>query len=183
MTSRKHPPQPYWNRFWQAAHAWSSFQHVREICDYILSHQIQPEDTIYYPLVTAISVLYMRPFKRSTGIERLSVQFVPKKSQKLHDLLESVRDQTIAHVDARSFEFKGLPANNVKLIIRDGQVRLEPHGVKFKLTLISEIRQLATAVEKRMHKHTNKLVSQYPNEAPDDGEYLIDLTTESLRRL
>ena len=184
MTSRKHPPQPYWNRFWKAAHAWSSFQHVREICDYILSHQIQPEDTVYYPLVTAISVLYMRPFKPSKGIGSLSaLQFVPKKFQKLHDLLESVRDQTTAHVDARSFELKGLPANNVKLIIRDGQVRLEPHGVKFKLTLISEIRELATALEKRMHEHTNKLVSQYPNEAPDDGEYLIDLTTESLRRL
>jgi hypothetical protein len=55
--------------------------------------------------------------------------------------------------------------------------------VKFKLTLISEIRELATALEKRMHEHTNKLVSQYPNEAPDDGEYLIDLIAESLRRL
>jgi hypothetical protein len=153
------------------------------VCDYILSRRIQPEDTIYYPLVTAISLLYMRPFKRSRGIEPLSVQFVPKKFQMLHKLLESVRDETIAHVDARSFEFKGLPANNVKLIIRDGQIRLEPHGVKFKLTLISEIRQLVAALEKRMHEHSNKLVSQYPNKAPDDGEYLIDLTAESLRRL
>lgn len=184
MTSRKHPPQPYWNRFWRAAYAWSSFQHVKDVCDYILSHKIQPEDKIYYPLVAAICVFYARPFKRSKGIERLSaVQFVPKKFQMLHKLLESVRDETIAHVDARSFQFKGLPANNVRIIIRDRQPLLLPHGVKFKATLIPEIRELATALEKRMHEHSNKLVSEYPHDAPDDGEYLIDLDTKSLRRL
>jgi len=184
MTSRKHPPQPYWNRFWRAAYAWSSFQHVRDVCDYILRHKIQPEDGIYYPLVAAICVFYARPFKNSKGIERLSsAQFVPKKFRMLHKLLESVRDETIAHVDPRSFQFKGLPANNVRIIIRDGQPRLEPHAVKFNATLIPEIRELATALEKRMHEYSNKLTSEYPYEAPADGEYLIDLDTKSLRRL
>jgi hypothetical protein len=181
MASRKHAPHLYWNRFWKAAYAWSSFQHVRETCDYILSQKIQPEDTIYYPLVTAICVLYARPFKRSRGIEPLSVQFVPKKFQRLHKLLESVRDETVAHVDTRSFKFQGLPANHVRLIIRGGGVLLEPHGVKFKLSLIPEIRELVNALEKRMHEHTNKLVGQYQNDAPDDGEYLIDLTAGSLQ--
>jgi hypothetical protein len=57
------------------------------------------------------------------------------------------------------------------------------HSVKFKLELISEIRDLAIALEKRMHEHSNKLASEYPNEVPDDGEYMIDLITGSLRRL
>jgi hypothetical protein len=55
--------------------------------------------------------------------------------------------------------------------------------VNFKATLIPEIRELAIALEKQMHEHSNKLVSEYPHEAPDDGEYLIDLDTKSLRRL
>ena len=179
MTSRKHPPQPYWNRFWRAAYAWSSFQHVRDVCDYILSHKIQPEDKIYHALVAAICVFYTRPFKHSKGIERLSLQFVPKKFQKLHKLLESVRDQTIAHIDARSFQFKGGPANNVRVIIRERQPLLLPHGVNFKATLIPEIRELAIALEKQMHEHSNKLVSEYPHEARDDGEYLIDLDNKN----
>jgi hypothetical protein len=182
MTSRKHAPHPYWNRLWRAAYAWSSFQNVRETCDYILSQKIQPEDTIYYPLVAAICVLYVRPFKRSKGIEPLSMhQFVPKKFQKLHKLLESLRDETVAHTDTGSFAFKGLPANHVRLIIRERGVLLEPHGVKFKLSLISEIRELVSALEKRMHEHSNKIVSDYQNDAPDDGEYLIDLTAGSLQ--
>src|SRR6266404_7077832 len=124
MSSRKHPPHRYENRLWKAGYAWTSFQYVTDICDYILSHQIQPADAIYYPLVTAICVLYARPFKRSRGIERLTLQFVPKPSHGLHNQLILLRDQAIAHVDALGARFQGLPANNVRLIVRGGQVRL-----------------------------------------------------------
>ena len=71
----------------------------------------------------------------------------------------------------------------MRVIIRERQPLLLPHGVNFKATLIPEIRELAIALEKQMHEHSNKLVSEYPHEAPDDGEYLIDLDTKSLRRL
>jgi len=141
MASRKHAPHRYENRLWKAASAWSSFQDVRDVCDYILNERIQPDATIYYSLVTAICVFYARPFKRSRGIESLTVQFVPKKFRDLHRFLILTRDQTAAHVDARSLLFQGLPANNVRLIVRDGQVQLEVHRVKFKLTTISQIRE------------------------------------------
>ena len=55
--------------------------------------------------------------------------------------------------------------------------------MKFNATLIPEIRELATALEKRMREYSNKLASEYPYEAPADGEYLMDLDTKSLRRL
>ena len=162
MSSRKHPPQRYENCLWKAAYAWTSFQYVRDVCDYILNKQIQPEATIYYPLVAAICALYARPFKPSKGIESLTVQFVPKEFHDLHHQLILLRDQTVAHVDARSAPFQGLPANNVRLIIRDRQVRLDVHAPKFKLTTISQIRELASALVKRMLEYTNELVSQYP---------------------
>ena len=75
MASRKHPTQRYHKRLWEAAAAWSSFQDVLDICDYILNERIQPSAPIHYSLVTAICVLYRRPFKRSRGIESLSVEF------------------------------------------------------------------------------------------------------------
>ena len=183
MGSRKHPPHRYENRLWKAGYAWTSFHYVNDICDYILSEQIQPQATIYYPLVTASCVLYGRPFKRSRGIESLTLQFVPKKFRFLHKQLILLRDQTLAHVDARSALFQGLPANNVRLIVRDREVRLGVQELKFKVTTISEIRELANALVKRMLEYSNKLGSQYPNDVPDDGEYLIDLTTGTFRPL
>jgi hypothetical protein len=115
---------------------------VKEICDYILSEHIHPDAPIYYPLVTAICVLYARPFKPSRGIESLSVQFIPKKFRELHRQLILVRDQTAAHVDARGARFHGRPANNVRLIVRDGQIQFEVHRVKFNLMAISQIHEL-----------------------------------------
>ena len=55
--------------------------------------------------------------------------------------------------------------------------------MKFKIATISEIRDLASALVKRMLEHTNKVASEYPNDVPEDGDYLIDLTTGTLRRL
>jgi len=34
-----------------------------------------------------------------------------------------------------------------------------------------------------MVEHINTLARQLPDDVPDDGEYLIDLTTKTLRRL
>jgi hypothetical protein len=99
---------------------------------------------------------------------------VPRRFHGLHRQLILLRDQTVAHVDAQGALYRGLPANNVRLIVHDGQVRLGIQEVKFKLTAISEVRELANVLVKRMLEHTNKLVSKYPNDAPEEGEYLID---------
>ena len=183
MAGRKSPPHPYHNRLWIAGYAWTSFQNVRNACEYILDNRIQPNDAIYYALVTAICVLYVRPFKPSKGIESLTVQFVPKKFHHLHHELILVRDQTVAHIDARGAFYQGLHANNVRLIFHKGQVALGVNEVRFNPTAISQIRELADALVKRMLERINGLARQYPDDAPDDGEYLIDLTTKTLRRL
>jgi hypothetical protein len=156
---------------------------VKDVCDYILSEHIQPEATIYYPLVTAICVLYARPFKRSKGIESLTLQFVPKKFHHLHDQLILMRDQTIAHADTRGAQFQGLPANNVRFIVRGNQVALGVNQLKFKTTTILQVRELASALVKRMLEYITTLARHYPNDVPDDGEYLIDLATGTFRRL
>jgi hypothetical protein len=182
MASSKHAPHRDESRLWKAASAWTSFQHVRDTCDYILHEQIQPDDLIYHSLITAICVFYARPFKRSKGVESLTVQFVPKKFRPLHQLLILVRDQTAAHVDAQTkLLHHGQAANRVRLIVRNRQVRLDVHYVGFKLDTISEICHLANDLIKRMLDYTNKIVQEYPSDV-EDGEYLIDLTTRTFRR-
>jgi hypothetical protein len=178
VASRKHPPHPPHNRLWKAGYAWISFQHVTDVCDYILTEHIEPEAKIYYPLVTAISVLYARPFKRSKGIESLTLQFVPRKFLHLHRQLILVRDQTSAHVDAKGPLFAGRPANNVQFFVRNGgsRVALGMNQVKFNTTAILQIRDLASTLAKRTLEYIRKVASQYPEDIPD-GDYEIDLTT------
>jgi hypothetical protein len=186
MTSRKHSPEPHENRLWKAGYAWSSFQGVMDVCDYILKEGIQPAANIYYPLYATITMLYARPFKHSKGIESLTMQFVPRKFLKLHKQLILVRDQTSAHSDAskNTARFKGLPANDVRLFVRNGgnEVALGMNQVTFKTTAILEIRDLASALAKRMLEYIRNVASQYPDDIPD-GEYRIDLTTGTYRRL
>jgi hypothetical protein len=185
VTSRKHPPHPFQNRLWKAGYAWLSFQYVVDLCDHILSEGIQPDAPIYYPLVTAIIVLYARPFKHSKGIESLTLQFVPKEFHNLHHQLILLRDKTTAHVDARSVSLQGLPANNVVLSVREhgNRIRLAVQQVKFKTLAIPQIRGLATALVKRMLGYIKNVANENPNNVPDDGDYLIDLTIKTFRRL
>jgi hypothetical protein len=185
MTSRKHPPHPFQNRLWKAGYAWLSFQYVVDLCDHILSEGIQPDAPIYYPLVTAISVLYARPFKHSKGIESLTLQFVPKQFHDLHDKLILFRDRVTAHVDAQNIFFQGRPANEVVLKVCEhgNRIALAVQQVKFKTPAISEIRELATGLVDRMLDYIKNSADKYPNDVPDDGEYLIDLATKAFRRL
>jgi hypothetical protein len=109
---------------------------------------------------------------------------VPKKFHHLHNQLILLRDKATAHVDARNVFFQGLPANNVVLEMRDhgNRIRLGVQQVKFNTLAISQIRDLATALVKRMLDYIKSVATDYPNNFPDDGEYLIDLTTGTFRR-
>jgi len=77
---------------------------------------------------------------------------------------------------------KGFP-QNVRLIVRGSQIALGMNQVKFKTTTISQIRELAGALVKRMLEYVQKVAREYPNDVSDDGEYLIDLAKGTFRRL
>ncbi len=94
-----------------------------------------------------------------------------------------MRDQTIAHVDTRGAHFQGLPANNVRLIVRGTQVALGVQQLKFRTTTISAIRELANTLVERILEYVQKLARENPNDVLDDGAYMIDLATRTFRRL
>ena len=71
-----------------------------------------------------------------------------------------LRDQTIAHVDARgALYLKDFPVNNVRLIVRDHghKIALAVQQLKFTAFAISEIRDLAGALVKRVLDSSRKL--------------------------
>ena len=119
------------------------------------------------------------------GIESLTDQFVPKKYHHLHKQLITLRDKTTAHVDARNVFFQDSPANNVVLIVREhgNRLKLAVQQAKLKPSAIKQIRERASGLVDRMLKYITEVADKFPNNVPDDGEYLIDLATRTLRRL
>ena len=67
--------------------------------------------------------------------------------------------------------------------MRDGQIQFEVHRVKFNLTAISQIRELASALINRTLDHLKKLLEKHPDGLSDNSEYLIDLITGNFERL
>jgi hypothetical protein len=71
----------------------------------------------------------------------------------------------------------------VQLFVGNGgnQIALGMNQVKFKTAAILEIRELASALAKRMLEYIRDVVSEHPDDIPD-GEYQIDLATGTFRR-
>jgi hypothetical protein len=176
------PAEKSHHMLWRVGYAWTSFEYVRDTCDYIIKHDLQPNDEIYYSLMVAICVLYGRPFTRSRGgIQRLSADIVPRKFAQLHSQIMLVRHQIAAHTDAAGAHLEDMPANNVRLQFDRGQVRLAVSQVKFKRPTIQRIRQLAHNLSKIMLSQINDLLRALPEAIDPEGEYLLDMTTGEFR--
>jgi hypothetical protein len=162
---------------WKAGHAWLAFKTVLEICNYILAHDLETDSIVYSWLVTAICTWYTRPFTASRGIGPLSKNFVPAEHRDLHNQIILGRNRTIAHSDADGPMLQGLPANTVRLVVKRRRAQLKIHHAKFQRSMISSIRELASGLVDRILDHIRDLAGNHRDELPDDGEYLIDLTT------
>ncbi len=165
--------------FWKAGHAWLAFKTVRETCDYILAHDLDTDSIIYRCLVAGICTWYTRPFIGTRrGIGSLSKKFVPARHRHLHNQIILGRNRTIAHSDADGPMFlRGLPANTVGLVVKRRRVQLRIHETKFQRSIIPSIGDLASGLADRVLDHVRVLARNHRDELPDDGEYLIDLTT------
>ena len=56
-------------------------------------------------LMTAVYVLYGKPFKKSYGVGCLGEELIPVEYQELHRDLLKHRDKILAHSDASGFEW------------------------------------------------------------------------------
>jgi hypothetical protein len=99
---------------WRTTFAKQSVQRAIDACTFIISKIKAPEHPLYYPLVTAIFVLYGRPFGDNKGVgmisEKLASYDSPEKNN-LHALLIKGRDKLYAHTDA---EFQYFDAQRIK---------------------------------------------------------------------
>ncbi len=116
---------------WKFFYAHECFKQVENACSFILEHKIDADHPVYYSLITAIYIIYGKPFKKSNVVGKLPDDIVPTQYQALHKVLLDHRDQLYAHTDAKSFD---LPdhgaANQVRFLVLPGEMRL--FGTQFR---------------------------------------------------
>lgn len=166
---------------WLFAQAQASFENVRQICDQIIDKPIPKESPLYLPLVVSMYVLYARLFSKSKGIARLSEKLVPKKFRDLHRQMISMRNEVIAHSDAKpSIELNGLLANNVRAFVSPDRFDLGVYVIKPEPDHVKESRQLAIELSEIMVRKISDLHDKHRPQIPSSpGEYTLNVESGS----
>jgi hypothetical protein len=147
---------------WRIAFAKTSIARAIQACDYVISNVQNLDSPIYYPLVTAIFVLYARPFGENTGAGKISSKYASFDSadkKNLHEMLIHGRNNLFAHVDAGTKYYdQGNPVGRVFELsvmvndMKDGTFELTTHVLEPQLTLeaIPRIKSLSKELLKTL---------------------------------
>lgn len=166
---------------WKFFYAHECFKQVENACLFILQNKIDENHPVYYSLITAVYVLYGKPFKRSNVVGKLPSDIVPAQSKELHKLLLDHRDQLYAHTDAESFN---LPdhgaANQVRFLVLPGEVRLFGTQFRARPPLLTQLVELCQELQKKANYHIGKLQKRHRKKIPmQPGEYAINVLDEA----
>ena len=158
-----------------------AFKKVIRTCAYIENNNIKPGDDLYYPLITAIYVLYSRPFMANYGFGKLDDILVPNKYKDLHEKILTFRHKVFAHRQLKESR-KGeksrslLDYHNVYFIIKDdwlySQVAEELPGEQ-----INQIYDLSRILLGKVRYHSKKLCQRYRKLFPEESgtyKFLMD---------
>ena len=157
------------------------FRHARAAAEYIRDNALEAEHPLFYSLITAVYVLYAKPFKRARGgVGMLGNEIIPKELRELHEQLVQHRDQLYAHRDPQSFQLphRG-PANQIRFLIAGGEMRLFGTDFYARHPAMQPIIDLCSVLEKKTDYHVSKLCNRHFREIPKSiGEYMLNVYDE-----
>jgi hypothetical protein len=168
---------PYKERieFWKFQNASITFSEVIQLCDLILKQKIVSGHPLHTSLMTALHILYGRPFKQRTEV-RISENIVPAKYKDTHDALISMRDQIYAHTDVDGPKTVNADSSNkVGVFISGGNVR-------FALAMafprdVQKIRDLVKILSDKTWYHAEKNWQRhFKNQFVKDGNYEVNIS-------
>jgi hypothetical protein len=106
------------------------FFETKQLCDFILREKINPGHPLHASLMTALHILYGRPFKQQRAEAKLSEEIIPPEFMETHNGLILMRDKIYAHTDADG------PKTANKEILNKIAVRID-NAPPFNKTIIS----------------------------------------------
>jgi hypothetical protein len=172
---------PYKDRieFWKFQHAFITFGEVTLLCEQILKQEIISGHPLHPSMMTALHILYGRPFKQRTEV-KLSEEIIPKDYKETHGMLINMRDQIYAHMDVdgpKSTENNSV--NKVGVFIKDGQVHFAMTMAFPRETQIEKIRELTKLLTDKTFFHSEKIWQRhFRSKYVPDNNYEVNLSKE-----
>jgi hypothetical protein len=168
---------PYKERieFWKFQHASITFSEVSQLCDLIIKQQIVSGHPLHASLMTALHILYGRPFKQREEV-KLSKDIVPADHKDTHNALINMRDKIYAHTDV-----DGPKTTNNDCLNKVG-VFIQGGTVQFGMTMLfprdtQKIHDLAKALSEKTWYHAEKIWKRYfKGDFVKNGRYEINIS-------
>ncbi len=162
---------------WKMFYAGQSFEHARAAAEYVLQNNIADDNPVFYPLMTAIYVLYGKPFRKSRVVGSLGEELIPPEYQELHRDLLKHRDKILAHSDASEFDWFDVgQANQVRLVRRPtdkslicSQLQANPSLLPHIISLCLELQEKTGILKTELFKKCERFVPA------GVGEYVLNI--------
>ena len=180
-------------RLWILVFAKMSITRALAACHFIERNISSEDDPLYYPLVTAIFVLYARPFGNNKGVGALPgafSQFSRPELLQIHQLILYGRKKFYAHLDAnlRFFDAVSKPVDYLQQIALN--VRFESDGKatvcaeiiepRFSKVQIPKVRELCEVQIEKLKNGQHEMIQKlFSNHKLKDGLNLINVFDES----
>ena len=163
---------------WKMFYAKECFRHARAAAEHIRDDALESEHPLLYSLITAVYVLYAKPFKRARGgIGMLGNEMVPKDQLELHNSLLHHRNQLYAHRDPQSYHLSDRePVNQIRFLVTTTQMRLFGTDFHAGHPEMPPIIDLCVALENKTDYHVSKLCKKHQREVRRSvGEYMLNV--------
>lgn len=166
---------------WKMFYARECFRHVRAAAQHILDAKLEKENPLFYSLVTAVHVLYAKPFLNARGVGRLGEEIIPPEHLELHRLLIEQRHQIYAHRDAGAFEVADYGvANQVRALRLPQEIRLFATDFHSRYPAMPSIIALCKSLEEKSDYHVEKLWTRYAPAVPKKvGEFALNVLDQN----
>lgn len=172
---------PYRDRieFWKFQHASITFGEVTLLCDQILKQKINSGHPLHPSLMTALHILYGRPFKQRTEV-KLAEEIVPKEYKDMHGALISMRDQIYAHMDVDGLKSTdNNSVNKIGVFIRDGHARFGMTMTFPREAQVEKVRDLTKLLTEKTWFHSEKIWQRhFKSKSVQDNNYEVNLSKD-----
>ena len=173
---------PYKDRieFWKFQHAFITFGEVTLLCDQILKQKIVSGHPLHPSMMTALHILYGRPFKQRAEV-KLTKEIIPKDYKDTHGALISMRDQIYAHMDVDGLKSTGNNSvNKIGVFIKGGHVHFGMTMAFPREDQVEKIRDLTKLLTDKTFFHSEKIWQRhFKSEYVPDNNYEVNLSKEN----
>jgi hypothetical protein len=152
------------------------FRRSKVLAEYLITNKNKIDFDIELGVLSGLAVTYGKPFYKSQGIDKFTVDIVPKEFTQTHNILLGLRDKLIAHSDL------GAKINNsneyfINVIYSSGPgAAWEFGGPIPNINILNEVCDLCSELCKHMMPKIEQFNLKYADKFPKSfGRYNLNI--------